>query len=107
MTDEQKICDCNGASMAALELEDRRRQMEDSDLHRDQTRRMAWFCLYGMLGYPALVILSVVLSLQAAADALQGLGSVYFISVAGIVSAFMVGTQIAKKQRPATKAAAK
>ena len=107
MTDNQKLCDCNGASMAALELENRRRQMEDSDLHRDQTRKMAWFCLYGMLGYPVLVILSVVLSLQAAADALQGLGSVYFISVAGIVSAFMVGTQIVKKQRPATKAAAK
>ena len=33
----------------ALELENRRKIMEDEDAQRDSQRQMAWFCLWGML----------------------------------------------------------
>tara|TARA_B110000285_G_scaffold159805_1_gene178376 strand:- start:128 stop:415 length:288 start_codon:yes stop_codon:yes gene_type:complete len=39
-----------------LLLDDKRRRIEDEDAHRDQTRKMAWFALWGMLLYPFAVV---------------------------------------------------
>jgi hypothetical protein len=50
--------------MLAIELEDRRRKMEDEDAHRDQQRKMVWFVLVGMLTYPLFVIFADLLNLD-------------------------------------------
>jgi len=101
---ELKKYDTNGngvldpEELAAIELEDRRRRMEDEDAHRDQTRKMAWFSLWGMLLYPSGVVLSSLMGLDKAADIIGAMASIYFVSVAGVVSVFMGVTNLAKKR---------
>ena len=83
--------------VAAIELEDRRRRMLDDDAHRDQTRKMAWFALWGMLLYPSGVFLCDLLGLEKAADIIGAMASIYFVSVAGVVSVFMGVTNLVKR----------
>jgi hypothetical protein len=80
-----------------LLLEDKRRRIEDEDAHRDQTRKMAWFALWGMLLYPFGVVLTSALGLDNASAIIGSMASIYFVSVAGVVSVFMGVTNLAKK----------
>jgi len=80
-----------------LLLEDKRRRIEDEDAHRDQTRKMAWFALWGMLLYPFGVVLRSALGLDNASSIIGSMASIYFVSVAGVVSVFMGVTNLAKK----------
>ena len=81
----------------ALLLEDKRRRLEDEDAHRDQTRKMAWFALWGMLLYPFGVVFTGALGLDNASSIIGSMASIYFVSVAGVVSVFMGVTNLAKK----------
>ena len=81
----------------ALLLEDKRRRLEDEDAHRDQTRKMAWFALWGMLLYPFGVVATGALGLDNASSIIGSMASIYFVSVAGVVSVFMGVTNLAKK----------
>ena len=81
----------------ALLLEDKRRRIEDEDTHRDQTRKMAWFALWGMLLYPFGVVFTSALGLDSASTIIGSMASIYFVSVAGVVSVFMGVTNLAKK----------
>ena len=76
----------------ALELEDRRRRLDDEDSQRDAQRRMAWFCLVGMLAYPFLVLLCSIVGAEQAADIKGSMASHYFVSLYGIVGMFFVVT---------------
>ncbi len=80
-----------------LALDDKRRRIEDEDAHRDQTRKMAWFALWGMLLYPSGVVVTGLMGLDNASTIIGSMASVYFVSVAGVVSVFMGVTQLAKK----------
>ena len=80
-----------------LLLEDKRRRLEDEDAHRDQTRKMAWFALWGMLLYPFGVVLTGFLGLDNASSIIGSMASIYFVSVAGVVSVFMGVTNLAKE----------
>ena len=80
-----------------LLLEDKRRRIEDEDAHRDQTRKMAWFALWGMLLYPFGVVFTSALGLDNASAIIGSMASIYFVSVAGVVSVFMGVTNLAKK----------
>ena len=80
-----------------LLLDDKRRRIEDEDAHRDQTRKMAWFALWGMLLYPFGVVLTSALGLDNASAIIGSMASIYFVSVAGVVSVFMGVTNLAKK----------
>ena len=82
----------------ALLLDDKRRQIEDEDAHRDQTRKMAWFALWGMLLYPFAVVVTSALGLDNASSIIGSMASIYFVSVAGVVSVFMGVTNLAKKK---------
>ena len=75
----------------AMELEFRRKALEDQDAMRDAQRSMAWFALAGMLLYPFAVVLAVWLSLDQAATVLGSMAATYFVSVAAIVAAFFGG----------------
>lgn len=46
-----------------LELEDRRRKMDDEDAKRDSQRKMVWFALSGMVMYPVRLLLALLLDL--------------------------------------------
>ena len=72
----------------AMYLEFKRKELEDADAMRDAQRKMAWFSLIGMLFYPSGVFLTVLFGLDKAAEIIGDIASMYFVSVAAIVSAF-------------------
>ena len=71
-----------------LELEDLRSDMENDDKRQDAQRNMAWFALFGMLLYPASIIVTDICGLQTASQVLSDIAPTYFVSVAAIVAAF-------------------
>ena len=80
------------AEEAAMDLEFKRKRLEDNDAMRDAQRLMVWFALFGMLLYPFAVVIAVFLGLDQAASNLGDMAPTYFVSVAAIVAAFY-GTQ--------------
>jgi hypothetical protein len=85
--------DSNGDGKVSTEeekmyLEFKRKELEDADAMRDAQRKMAWFSLIGMLFYPSGVFLTVLFGLDKAAEIIGDIASIYFVSVAAIVSAF-------------------
>lgn len=104
MTELEKY-DTNGngkldpEEMLAIELEDRRRRMEDEDAQRDQQRKMVWFVLFGMLGYPLFVIFSALAGLDQASDILGSMATIYFPATSMILAAFFgASAYMAKKE---------
>ena len=69
-------------------IEFERQQMENQDKREDAQRNMAWFALFGMLLYPASVVVASWLGLTNAGDILGNMAPTYFVSVAAIVAAF-------------------
>ena len=76
------------AEEKAMYLEFKRKELEDQDLMRDAQRKMAWFSLIGMLFYPSGIFITVLFGLDKAAELIGDIASIYFLSVAAIVSAF-------------------
>jgi len=92
--------DSNGSicvdEWALLDLEDRRRRLDDEDSKRDMQRRVVYFCLFGMLLYPFCIIVTAWVGLSEATSALSSIAGIYFVSVAGIVGVFFGVTNIGK-----------
>ena len=91
-----KSMDTNGdghisAAEAAMDLEFKRKRLEDQDAMRDAQRHMAWFALFGMLLYPFAVVIAVWIGLEQASKILGDMATTYFVSVAAIVAAFFGG----------------
>ena len=61
---------------------------ENEDKKQDAQRGMAWFALFGMLLYPAIVLIANIIGMDQAAKILGDMAAVYFVSVAAIVAAF-------------------
>jgi len=74
--------------LALIELEDKRRRMEDEDAQRDSIRKMAWFALFGMLLYPSGIFICDLLGLSNAATILGNISGTYFIAVSALVASF-------------------
>ena len=93
MTELEKY-DTNGngkldpEELQAIELEDRRRKMEDEDAQRDSIRKMAWFALLGLLLYPVGIFLADFFAMGTAAQLIADIAPTYFASIAVLVSAF-------------------
>ena len=81
-----------------MELEFKRKELEDADARRDAMRQMAWFSLFGMLLYPFAVVLANLIGLDQASKILGDMAATYFVSVAAIVAAFF-GTQAYTKKK--------
>lgn len=71
-----------------MDLEFKRKRLEDEDAMRDSQRKMAWFALFGMLLYPACVLGSSWVGMENGAAVLGDMAPTYFVSVAAIVAAF-------------------
>ena len=84
--------------LQAIELEDRRRKMLDDDAHRDQQRKMVWWVLAGMLGYPLFVVGASLLALDKAADILGSMATIYFPATSLILGAFFGASAYAAKK---------
>ena len=77
---------------ADMELEFKRKRLEDNDAMRDAQRKMTWFALFGLLLYPFAVVVASLFGLNEALSTLGSMAPTYFVAVAGIVAAFF-GTQ--------------
>ena len=75
-------------------------QLENEDKKQDAQRNMAWFALFGMLLYPAIVVAATLFGLDNAAKILGDMAAVYFVSVAAIVAAFYGKEALAQKSAP-------
>lgn len=82
--------------IALIELEDRRRKMEDEDAQRDAIRRMAWFALIGLLVYPVGILFAELFGMAKAAELIADIAPTYFASIAVLVSAFFGASAIKK-----------
>ena len=80
-------------------MEFKRKELEDADAMRDAQRKMAWFALFGMLLYPAIVLLSNIIGMDQAAKILGDMAAVYFVSVAAIVAAFFGAQAVGKVKK--------
>jgi hypothetical protein len=82
--------------IALIELEDRRRRMEDEDAQRDAIRKMAWFALIGLLVYPMGIFFADLFSMGTAASLIADIAPTYFASIAVLVSAFFGASALKK-----------
>jgi len=86
------------AEEKAMELEFRRKSLEDQDAMRDAQRNMTWFALFGLLLYPFAVVVTSLLGLSEATKTLGSMAPTYFVAVAGIVAAFFGAQAYSKKK---------
>jgi polyferredoxin len=82
--------------LALIELEDRRRKMEDEDAQRDSIRKMAWFALFGLLLYPFGIFAAEFFGLSTASNLIADIAPTYFASIAVLVSAFFGASALKK-----------
>lgn len=71
-----------------LELEDKRRKMDDEDAKRDSQRKMVWFALSGMVMYPVAVVVCSIAGFDTAAQLLHDIANIYLVSVSALVGAY-------------------
>ena len=86
------------AEEKAMELEFRRKSLEDQDAMRDAQRNMTWFALFGLLLYPFAVVGASLAGLDEAQKTLGSMAPTYFVAVAGIVAAFFGAQAYSKKK---------
>ena len=80
-----------------MNLEFKRKRLEDEDAMRDAQRNMAWFALFGMLLYPFAVVAAGFVGLDTASGTLGDMAPTYFVSVAAIVAAFYAKEAVTNK----------
>lgn len=82
-----------------MELEFRRKALEDADARRDAMRMMTWFSLAGMLLYPALILFTSLLGQDKAASIIGDIAPTYFVAIAGLVAAYFGANAYADKKK--------
>jgi FtsH-binding integral membrane protein len=100
--------DANGdghisAEEAAMDLEYKRKELEDRDAQRDAIRKMAWFSLFGLLLYPIGIFLTSAFGLDKAATLIADIAPTYFASIAVLVSAFFGADAISNRNKDKDK----
>ena len=82
-----------------MNLEFKRKELEDADAMRDAQRNMTWFALGGLLLYPFAVVLASLAGLDQAQSTLGDMAPTYFVAVAGIVAAFFGSQALTSKKK--------
>ena len=103
--DKLHAADANGDGHVSIEeieshlnLEFKRKELEDADAQRDAIRKMAWFSLIGLLLYPFGIFLTDMFGLDNAAKLIADIAPTYFASIAVLVSAFFAADAIGSKK---------
>ena len=69
-----------------LAMSERLQQLEIQNDKADAQKNMCWLALLGMLLYPSLVVFCDFRGLDKAAELLEAMSSIYFVSVGGVLS---------------------
>lgn len=94
--------DTNGDGHISVEememnLEFKRKELEDNDAQRDAIRKMAWFSLIGLLIYPIGIAVTSAFGMDKASELIADIAPTYFASIAVLVSAFFGADALRKK----------
>ena len=94
--------DTNGDGHISVEememnLEFKRKELEDNDAQRDAIRKMAWFSLVGLLIYPIGIAVTSAFGMDKASELIADIAPTYFASIAVLVSAFFGADALKKK----------
>lgn len=87
-----------------MHLEFKRRELEDQDAQRDAMRKMTWFALFGMLLYPATIMLTSVFGLDKAAQIIGDIAPTYFVAISALVAAFFGANAYSNSKKPTASA---
>ena len=82
-----------------MRLEQEKVRFENEDKKEDQIRAMAWFALWGMLLYPAVILITSILGQETAAQLISNIAPTYFVAIAGLVAAFFGAQAYTKKKK--------
>jgi hypothetical protein len=85
-----------------MHLEFKRKELEDADAQRDAMRKMTWFALFGMLLYPAIILITTIMGQDKAAQLISDIAPTYFVSISVLVAAFF-GADAVKGKAAAPK----
>jgi len=85
------------------EFEHKRNMQENEDKKEDQIRAMAWFALWGMLLYPATILITSIIGQETAAQLISDIAPTYFVAIAGLVAAFFGAQAYSKGKAPEAK----
>ena len=85
-----------------MHLEFKRKEREDADAQRDAMRKMTWFALFGMLLYPAIILITTIMGQDKAAQLISDIAPTYFVSISVLVAAFF-GADAVKGKTAAPK----
>ena len=84
------------------EFDHKRKMQDNEDKKEDQIRAMAWFALWGMLLYPATILITSIIGQETAAQLISDIAPTYFVAIAGLVAAFF-GAQAYSKGKSSTE----
>ena len=83
----------------AMNIEFKRKELEDRDAQRDAIRKMAWFSLIGLLVYPIGIAITSALGMDQASELIADIAPTYFASIAVLVSAFFGADALSNKNK--------
>ena len=71
-----------------MDMEFKRKELEDADARRDAMRKMTWFALMGMLLYPAGILITSMLGYEGTAKTIGDIAPTYFVAISALVAAY-------------------
>lgn len=89
---------CDDELTAAMDLEFRRKELEDADARRDSMRYMTWFALFGTLNYPAAILITVMFGYDKAAQIIGDIAPTYFVANSALVAAYFGANAYSEKR---------
>ena len=82
-----------------MRLEQEKIRFENEDAKEDQIRAMAWFALWGMLLYPAVILITSILGQETAAQLISNIAPTYFGAISALVAAFFGANAYVEKKK--------
>jgi len=82
-----------------MDLEFKRKELEDADARRDAMRKMAWFALIGMLVYPIGIVIADLIGYDTTGQLLADIAPTYFVAISALVAAFFGANAYVEKKK--------
>ena len=82
-----------------MDLEFKRKELEDADARRDAMRKMTWFALLGMLLYPLGILITSMLGYENTAKIIGDIAPTYFVAISALVAAYFGANAYADKKK--------
>ena len=67
-----------------MDLEFKRKELEDADARRDAMRKMTWFALMGMLVYPIGIVIADLIGYETTGQLLADIAT-YFVAISALL----------------------